>query len=95
MTRQDKAEGGEAKKGSYVAIHSSGFRDFLLKAPSFFYHLGSDLSALSHVTSYWEYWWRNRDPGSLAARDAMEVFPAFLRSLIRDKGQGVPKAVIG
>lgn len=70
-------------------------RDFLLKAPSFFYHLGSDLSALSHVTSYWEYWWRNRDPGSLAARDAMEVFPAFLRSLIRDKGQGVPKAVIG
>jgi ATP-dependent RNA helicase UAP56/SUB2 len=29
---EDKAEGGEAKKGSYVAIHSSGFRDFLLKA---------------------------------------------------------------
>ncbi|WP_417485802.1 hypothetical protein [Maricaulis sp.] len=70
-------------------------REFLLKADGYFYHLGSDLSALTHVTSYWEYWWRGRDPGSLSARDAMEVFPAFLRSLIRDKGQGVPKALIG
>merc|ERR1719214_412609 len=29
---EEKADGGETKKGSYVAIHSSGFRDFLLKA---------------------------------------------------------------
>merc|ERR1719214_423938 len=28
---EEKADGGEAKKGSYVAIHSSGVRDFLLK----------------------------------------------------------------
>lgn len=26
-----KTAGGEAKKGSYVGIHSSGFKDFLLK----------------------------------------------------------------
>ncbi|WP_323760378.1 hypothetical protein [Maricaulis sp.] len=70
-------------------------RNFLLKADGYFYHFGSDLSALTHVTSYWEYWWRGRELGSLSARDAMEVFPAFLRSLIRDKGQGVPKALIG
>ena len=69
-------------------------RDFLLKADGYFYHLGSDLSALSHVTSYWEYWWRHRDPDSLSARDAMEIFPAFLRSLIRDRGDGVPKVLV-
>jgi len=28
---EENKETGEQKKGSYVAIHSSGFRDFLLK----------------------------------------------------------------
>jgi hypothetical protein len=69
-------------------------RDFLLNANNHFFHLGSDLSALTHVTSYWEYWWRHRDPGSLSPRDAMELFPTFVRSLTRDKGLGVPKVLL-
>ncbi|RKQ96113.1 hypothetical protein [Maricaulis maris] len=69
-------------------------RNFLLKADGYFFHFGSDLSALTHVTSYWDYWWQHRDPGSLSARDAMEVFPSFLRSLTRDRGHGVPKVLL-
>ena len=65
---------------------ASSIRSFLLKAPTFFFKLGSDLSAVSHVTSFWGYWWREREKGSLPARDAMEIFPAFLRSLIREEG---------
>ncbi|WP_300528902.1 hypothetical protein [Maricaulis sp.] len=60
-------------------------RRFLLKAPGYFAQLGYDLAAVSHITSYWAYWWRDREPGKLSARDAMEIFPGFLRSLIRDK----------
>jgi ATP-dependent RNA helicase UAP56/SUB2 len=30
-TKEEPKEGGDAKKGSYAAIHASGFRDFLLK----------------------------------------------------------------
>jgi len=30
-TKDEPKEGGDAKKGSYAAIHASGFRDFLLK----------------------------------------------------------------
>lgn len=39
-----------------VSGEAATIRDFLLKAPGYFYRLGSDLSALTHVTSYWEYW---------------------------------------
>ena len=30
--KKKSAAGGDAKKGSYAGIHSSGFRDFLLKS---------------------------------------------------------------
>ncbi|MHA6287578.1 hypothetical protein [Maricaulis sp. CAU 1757] len=89
MDDYDIEFGRFCKGGDATAI-----RSFLLKAPSYFFQLGSDLSAVSHVTSFWNYWWRDREKGSLPARDAMEIFPAFLNSLSRDAGHGVPKAVI-
>lgn len=61
----------------------TAIRDFLLKAHAHFGQLGSDLSAVTHVTSFWEYWWRDREKGSLSANDALEMFPNFLRSLTR------------
>lgn len=61
----------------------SALRDFLLKAPNHFGQLGNDLSALTHVTSFWAYWWQGRDKGILSAADALEIFPNFLRSLTR------------
>ncbi|MAC39917.1 MAG: hypothetical protein CMH93_10430, partial [Oceanicaulis sp.] len=57
--------------------------DFLLKAPAYFGQLGSDLSAVTHVTSFWNYWWTDREKGSLSADDALDIFPSFLRSLTR------------
>lgn len=61
-------------------------RRFLLNAPHYFRDLGSDLGVVTHVTSFWKYWWRGREKGSLPAMDAMEIFPNFLRSLTRDSG---------
>ncbi len=67
----------------------TALRSFLLKAPGHFGQLGHDLSAVSHVTSFWAYWWQGREEGSLSAADAMEMFPSFLRSL-QDKRQERP-----
>ena len=61
----------------------SAIRAFLLKAPEHFGQLGSDLSSVAHVTSFWAYWWRDRERGSLSANDALDIFPNFLRSLSR------------
>lgn len=62
---------------------ATALRAFLLKAPAHFGQLGADLSAVSHVTSFWAYWWNGREKGSLSAADALEIFPNFLRSLAR------------
>jgi hypothetical protein len=64
---------------------ASALRSFLLKAPGHFGQLGRDLSAVSHVTSYWAYWWQGREKGNLSAADAMEMFPSFLRSLVNKR----------
>ena len=61
-------------------------RHILLKAPEFFSDLGHDLSAVSHVTSYWDYWCGSREEETMPARDAMDIFPGFLRSLTREHG---------
>lgn len=61
-------------------------RHILLKAPEFFAELGHDLSAVSHVTTYWDYWCGRREEETMPARDAMDIFPGFLRSLTRDRG---------
>jgi len=61
----------------------TAIRDFLLKAHAHFGQLGADLSAVTHVTSFWDYWWKDREKGSLSAADALEIFPNFLRSLTR------------
>ncbi|WP_300542825.1 hypothetical protein [Maricaulis sp.] len=72
----------------------SALRTFLLKAPGHFGQLGADLSAVSHVTSFWSYWWKDRERGSLSAKDALDIFPGFLRSLTsqsteRPYGEGI------
>lgn len=66
---------------------STALRSFLLKAPGHFGQLGQDLSAVSHVTSFWAYWWTDREKGSLSAADAMEMFPSFLRSLLHKRAE--------
>mgnify|MGYP003116028236 CR=1 FL=1 len=63
----------------------AAIRRFLLKAPEYFGNLGSDLAAVTHITSFWDYSWRGREKEtSLPARDAMELLPGFLKSLQRD-----------
>ena len=83
-----------------AGAEASALSSFLLKAPGHFGQLGHDLSAVAHVTSYWGYWWQEREKGSLSATDAMEMFPSFLRSLIHkrvehDHSSDTPNAATG
>ncbi|MHA6289306.1 hypothetical protein [Maricaulis sp. CAU 1757] len=57
---------------------------FLLQAPDYFETLGADLSAVSHVTSYWSHASSEEEVVSLPRREAFEFFSSFLRSLARD-----------
>ncbi|WP_304073812.1 hypothetical protein [Maricaulis maris] len=61
----------------------NGFRNFLLKAPTLFYDVGSDLSVVSHIPGYWTYWARQNTKGFLHAREAMMLFSDFTASVTR------------
>lgn len=58
----------------------SQLSDFLLAAPGHFLALGEDLAAIHHVTSYWKFW-RSRYEERVAARDALDIFDGFVKSL--------------
>lgn len=62
---------------------ATGFRNFLLKAPSLFFDLGSDMSAVSHVPGYWSFWRSKHDRNYLHAREAFTLFASFMASLRR------------
>ncbi len=62
---------------------ANGFRNFLLKAPSLFYDVGSDLSVVSHVPGFWSYWSRQNSKGFLQAREAVMLFSDFIASVTR------------
>lgn len=61
----------------------SGFRNFLLRAPSLFYDVGSDLSVVGHVPGYWRYWSKQNAKGFLNAREAVTLFSDFIASVTR------------
>ena len=62
---------------------ANGFRNFLLKAPSLFYDVGSDLSVVGHVPGYWRYWAKQNSKGFLHAREAVTLFSDFIASVTR------------
>lgn len=62
---------------------AKGFRNFLLKAPTLFFNLGTDLSAVTHVPGYWSFWSRQNKKGYLHAREANRLFASFLASVTR------------
>lgn len=62
---------------------TNGFKRFLLKAPSCFLDLGHDLSVISHVPGYWNFWDGQNTKGYLQAREAVAVFSGFVASLAR------------
>ena len=62
---------------------AAGFRNFLLRAPTLFYDVGSDLSVVSHVPGYWSYWAKQNNKNFLNAREAMMLFADFLSSVTR------------
>ena len=62
---------------------ASGFKRFLLRAPSCFLDLGHDLSVISHVPGYWNFWDRQNTKGHLHAREALLLFANFLTSITR------------
>jgi hypothetical protein len=62
---------------------ANGFRNFLLRAPTLFYDVGSDLSVVGHVPGYWRYWARQNSKGYLHAREAVTLFSDFIASVTR------------
>jgi hypothetical protein len=62
---------------------ANGFRKFLMKAPTLFYDVGSDLSVVSHVPGYWRYWASQNGKGFLHAREAVTLFSDFIASVTR------------
>ena len=67
---------------------ANGFRNFLLKAPSLFYDVGSDLSVVGHVPGYWRYWAKQNSKGFLHAREAVTLFSDFIASVTRSPSGG-------
>ena len=67
---------------------ANGFRNFLLKAPSLFYDVGSDLSVVGHVPGFWRYWASQNAKGFLHAREAVVLFSDFIASVTRTSPGG-------
>lgn len=59
---------------------SAQLSSFLLEAPKRFMELGEDLAAIHHVASYWKFW-RSRMDERISARDALDIFDGFMKSL--------------
>lgn len=62
---------------------ANGFKRFLLRAPNCFLDLGSDLSVISHVPGYWNFWDGQNSKGYLQAREAQSMFADFVISITR------------
>ncbi|WP_412546652.1 hypothetical protein [Maricaulis sp. MIT060901] len=73
---------------------AGGFRSFLLRAPSLFYDIGSDLSVVSHIPGYWRFWASQNQKGFLHAREAMPLFASFMASVTRDIELGEPGEIV-
>ncbi|MBO6728557.1 MAG: hypothetical protein QUV02_09250 [Maricaulis sp.] len=73
---------------------ASGFRTFLLRAPSLFFDIGSDLSVVSHIPGYWRFWANQNKKGYLHAREAMPLFASFISSVTRDNLSGDPAEIM-
>ena len=71
---------------------SGGFKSLLRKSPSLFYDLGREHSIISHIPSYWHYWWKHNEKGFYRAREAEEMFASFFASVAETgrRAQTVP-----
>lgn len=69
--------------GFTVDGNATDLRDFFLEAPSLFFRLGDDLSAVEHVCGYWRYWQQRYldSPGGITTADSLEILPEFSASL--------------
>lgn len=76
---------------------TNGFKNFLLRAPTCFLDLGNDLSVISHVPGYWNFWDGQNTKGYLQAREALSMFADFVASITRhapgpDAGTGAARS---
>ncbi|MFS2319023.1 hypothetical protein RMQ97_13885 [Maricaulis sp. D1M11] len=60
-----------------------GFRTFLERAPGLFYDMGSDLSVVSHVPSFWNFWKRENKKPFMEVSEARTLFTSFIASIAR------------
>lgn len=70
---------------------TNGFKRFLLRAPSCFLDLGNDLSVISHVPGYWNFWDGQNTKGYLQAREAISIFADFVVSITRQQSDSDAK----
>jgi hypothetical protein len=58
-----------------------GFRDFLLRSPGMFLSLGACVGGVSHITSYWNYRFKDGAPGPMSTAELMDILSEFHASL--------------
>jgi hypothetical protein len=66
-----------AYKTMTVAKKPGPFKDFLLKSPAMFLEIGETAGAVSHISSFWNFRFKNGVVGAADAQDLIEVFQEF------------------
>ncbi|WP_375550136.1 hypothetical protein ABWI01_07175 [Oceanicaulis alexandrii] len=65
-------------------------RMLLLKAPNLFSRIGDDVAALTHLTTYWNYWRRQRGEGVIRHEMATTLLPDLAGDIARDLDDDMP-----
>jgi hypothetical protein len=60
-------------------------RMLLIKAPSLFARLGDDVGALTHLTTYWEFWRQRSTEGIIRHEAATTLLPDLAGDIARDQ----------
>ena len=65
-------------------------RMLLLKAPNLFSRIGDDVGSLTHLTTYWNYWRRQRGEGIIRHEMATTLLPDLAGDIARDLDDDMP-----
>ena len=56
-------------------------KNFMTRAPSLFVEMGEDIGRLQHVSSFWQFWTKDRRGRVMSAMEAFDLLPDFEAAL--------------
>jgi len=59
-------------------------KDFLLQVPGLFTKIGDDMAALTHMTSYWDYWKDRNETRQVSHEEALAILPDLAGAVVRE-----------